>query len=286
MTALDNDKIEFFNRNPEHPNAPWNKRPSKSQRKGGVVRGFRHNQVIRRRVSSGNAPAVETIVHQYERPIGKPSPIDVATSLLRALAVGLMCAFFYMTSYPLITEAINAHYGEGTIELLPWVYWRGITFCIGFGSILAFISQSGDFRAYFFETAEIEEEVEVEPEPEITRPINLSVGTTIDEREGTMRTHRLDSLRPEGWTWRQVRQACQAIDASGKFSEPGSGLGKDKLAQLRDCFFDYRTEDNEPILLWKNPDNHRAGLQMVGDCRIIVKELAKFSEWDRHYIQE
>jgi hypothetical protein len=81
---------------------------------------------------------------------------------------------------------------------------------------------------------------------------------TINERQYTV-----DDFVPAGWSRKQLRDFCQNVKNSKTFSEPGSGLHKDKYVQARDTFLNNTDESGDYLVAWKDPDNRKQGVKIL-----------------------
>jgi hypothetical protein len=81
---------------------------------------------------------------------------------------------------------------------------------------------------------------------------------TINERQYTV-----DDFIPAGWSRKQLRDFCQNVKVSGTFSEPGSGLHKDKYVQARDTFLNNTDESGDYLVAWKDPSNRKQGVKIL-----------------------
>lgn len=90
---------------------------------------------------------------------------------------------------------------------------------------------------------------------------------------GALRAYSIGEFIPHGWSFKEFKSACQNIKNSGKFSEPGSKLHKDKFSQLRESFFEYGYETQNPMIFWRDPDNKNRGVRMSSHCKVIIDEV-------------
>ena len=181
--------------------------------------------------------------------------IDIGNSLARDITNGLVS---------LGTAAAFAHTATGFSDLKTSLLFGGSYIALAYGVAKVISSESRSNLVEQFNThhavrsfdRKTTAKIQVAPPEEVEEKKREIL--TVNERQYTV-----DDFVPAGWSRKQLRDFCQNVKNSKTFSEPGSGLHKDKYVQARDTFLNNTDESGEHLVAWKDSSNRKQGVKIL-----------------------